>query len=115
MFPNARIERDQSYLNIIRMFGEKKIEEFIEIVEAQKKSAGIARHGGDPDLFVQNSKNPNDRFFVEVKAEDLSAERRYKDKLNKQQCLVFPLIEKYLNCQVRIANVQIISDRTIGG
>lgn len=114
MFPNARQRRDQSYLNIIRIFGEGKIEEFIEIVESKKRAAGIARHGGDPDLFVQNSKNPNDKFFVEVKAEDLTGKRRYKDKLNKQQCLVFPLIEKYLECQVRMANVQIIADRTIG-
>jgi len=110
MFPNARLRRDQSYINILRVFGEKEIEEFIMIAETQKRNEGIARHGGDPDLLVQNIADPADKFFVEVKAEDLSGKRKYKDKLNKQQLLVFPLIEGHLKCQVRIANVQIVAD-----
>jgi hypothetical protein len=110
MFPNARLRRDQSYLNTIWVFSEKEAEEFIRIVEGHKKNEGIARHGGDPDLLVQNIENPADKFFVEVKAEDLTGKSRYKDKLNKQQLLVFPLIEKHLKCQVRIANVQIMAD-----
>lgn len=111
MFPKARLLRDQSYLNTIEIFGETEIKDFIKIVEAQKKKEGIARHGGDPDLLVQNIKNPTDKFFVEAKAEDLTGKRSYKDTLNKQQRLVFPLIEKHLKCQVKIANVQIIADR----
>jgi len=95
---------------MIEVFGTKMIEEFIAIVEARKKKEGLPRHGGDPDLFVQHPENRIDRFFIEVKAEDLSSTRRYQDKLNKQQLLVFPLIEKHLKCQVRLAKVQIVVD-----
>jgi hypothetical protein len=38
---------------------------------------------------------------------------RYQDKLNKQQHLLFPLIEKELRCQVRLAKVQIVTESTI--
>jgi len=110
MFPSARETRDQSYLNMVKVFGEKNLDRFIAIVEQEKKKCGLARHGGDPDLFVQSTQNPSDRFFVEVKAEDLTGRRRYQDKLNKQQHLLFPLIEKELKCQVRVAKVQIVSE-----
>jgi hypothetical protein len=112
-FPSARKERDQSYLKMIEVFGEKKIDKFIFFVEKKKKKYGLRRNGGDPDLFVQNILNPSDRFFVEVKAEDFTGRRRYRDKLTNQQHLVFPLIEKYLKCRVRIAKVQIVPETTI--
>lgn len=112
MFPTARKRRDQSYLIMIEVFGEEKIREFISIVEQEKRKYDISRHGGDPDLFVQNPHNPSDRFFVEVKAKDLTGRRRYQDKLNQQQHLVFPLIEKFLKCQVRLAEVHIVTDLT---
>src|SRR4030042_4549987 len=104
MFPGARQRRDESYLTMIEVFGEEKIDKFIAIAEQEKKRYGLSRHGGDPDLFVQNPKNLDERFFVEVKAEDLTCEHRYKDDLNAQQLLVFPLIEKHLKYQVQIAN-----------
>ena len=107
MFPRARERRDRSYLNIVEAFGEDKVKAFIAIVEGEKQKAGFPRHGGDPDLFVLNLKKPRDRFFVEVKLEDLTGRRRYADKLNDQQRLVFPLIEKHLKCRVRLARVQI--------
>jgi hypothetical protein len=110
MFPGARQRRDQSYLNMVEVFGMKTIEEFIAIVEARKRKEGLPRHGGDPDLFVRHPQNRTDRFFIEVKAEDLTSARRYEDKLNKQQIHVFPLIEKHLKCQVRLAKVQIVTD-----
>ena len=113
MFPGARRKHDQSYLNMVKLFGQEKIDKFISIVEQEKKKYGLPRHGGDPDLFVQNTQNPSDRFFVEVKAEDFTGRRRYQDKLNKQQHLLFPLIEKHLKCQVRLAKVQIVTDLTI--
>jgi hypothetical protein len=113
MFPSARKARDQSYLNMVKVFGEKKLDRFIAIIEQEKEKCGLARHGGDPDLFVQSTQNPSDRFFVEVKAEDFTGRRRYHDKLNKQQHLLFPLIETQLKCQVRLAKVQIITDSTI--
>lgn len=112
MFPTARKRRDQSYLNMIEVFGEEKIREFISIVEQEKKKYNIPRHGGDPDLFVQNTHNPLDRFFVEVKAQDFTGRHRYQDKLNEQQHLVFPLIEKILKCQVRLAEVHVATDLT---
>lgn len=107
MFPGLRQNRDQSYLTMIEVFGEKKIDQFITIAEQEKKRYHLPRHGGDPDLFVLNPAKPNDKFFVEVKAEDFSHMRHYKDDLNDQQRLVFPLIEKLLKCQVRLAKVQI--------
>lgn len=110
MFPTARRERDQSYLNTVHIFGEELTKEFITIVETHKKDAGTPRHGGDPDLLAQDSKDPANRFFVEVKAEDLTGKSKYKDKLNNQQLFVFPLIEKHLGCQVRVATVQIVPE-----
>ena len=110
MFPGARQKRDQSYLNMVEVFGMRMIEEFIAIVEERKKQEGLPRHGGDPDLFVQHPQNRIDKFFVEVKAEDFTGTRRYEDKLNKQQLLVFPLIENHLKCEVRLAKVQIATD-----
>ena len=60
-------------------------------------------------------RSPNDRFFVEVKAEDFTHMHHYKDDLNDQQRLVFPLIEKYLKCQVRLAKVQIVDSMETSG
>lgn len=108
MFPRARRKGDHSYLKMVDVFGEKTVEVFNKIVEKQKKKVNLVSHGGDPDLFVQDPENPNDRFFVEVKAEEFTHVHYYKDNLNDQQCLVFPLIEKYLKCQVRLARVQIV-------
>jgi hypothetical protein len=107
MFPGARNRRDRSYLTMVNAFSEKKIKDFITNVEREKKLKGLRRNGGDPDLFVQNPQNPDDRFFVEVKAED--PKRRYKDKLNEQQLFVFPFIEKELMCEVRLAKVRVLA------
>jgi len=113
MFPGARQKRDQSYLNIVGVFGKETVDKFLAIVEHEKKKYGLPRHGGDPDLFVQNTQEPSDRFFVEVKAEDFTGKRLYRDNLNKQQHLLFTLIEKHLKCQVRLAKVQIVTDSTM--
>lgn len=110
MFPGGRRKRDQSYLNMVKVFGEEEIYRFISIVEQEKKINGLPRHGGDPDLFVQNNNNHKDRFFIEVKAEDDTGKYPYKDRLNEQQHLVFPLIEKHLKCEVCLAKVKIISN-----
>jgi hypothetical protein len=112
-FPSARQKGDQSYLEMIEVFGKKKIDNFISIAEQEKKKYGLRRNGGDPDLFIQNIHNPSDKFFVEVKAQDFTKRRRYQDKLNNQQHLVFPLIEEYLKCQVRLANLQIVTESRI--
>ena len=109
MFPGARKNRDESFLTMVNVFGEETIRDFILDVEQQKKAKGLRRNGGDPDLFVQNPQDPTEKFFVEVKAEESTSKRRYKDKLNRQQLLVFPLIVKHLMCEVRIARVQISS------
>ena len=49
------------------------------------------------------------RFFVEVKLEDLTLRRPYRDRLNNQQLILFPLIERELGCEVRVATVSIVS------
>ena len=115
MFPGARKRRDPSYLIMVDVFGEEIIRNFIATVELKKNAKGLRRNGGDPDLFVQNPQNPNERFFVEVKAEDLTRKRPYRDKLNEQQLLVFPLIENHLQCDVRIAKVQILPESERSG
>lgn len=109
-FPTARQKNDQAYHEMTKIFGVKRVENFICIAEQEKKKYGLRRNGGDPDLFVINKNNPSDKFFVEVKAQDFTKKRRYQDKLNKQQHLVFPLIERYLKCQVRLVIVQIFPD-----
>ena len=110
MFPGARKRRDNSYLAMVKAFGEEALEKFNAIADQEKLKAGRGRHGGDPDLFVQNLKRIMDRFFVEVKLEDFTGRRRYQDTLNENQKIVFPLIEKHLKCQVRLAKVQIVAD-----
>jgi hypothetical protein len=112
MFPGARKRRENSYLTMVRAFGEEALEKFNVIADQEKVKAGRTRHGGDPDLFVQNSKRLTERFFVEVKLEDFTGERKYQDTLNKNQEIVFPLIEKHLKIQVWLAKVQIVADES---
>jgi hypothetical protein len=52
--------------------------------------------GGDPDLFVYKGDGRRVRFFVEVK---------HNDKLNTNQEVVFPLIEKLLGCPVKLVRI----------
>jgi hypothetical protein len=110
MFPAARKRRDGSYLTMVWAFGEELLEKFNAIADQEKLKAGRSRHGGDPDLFVQNPKRITDKFFIEVKLEDFTGRRRYQDALNENQKIVFPLIEEHLKCQVRLARVQIVSN-----
>jgi Holliday junction resolvase-like predicted endonuclease len=55
------------------------------------------RESPRPDLLVFKS-NPKTFFFVEVK--------RDTDKLSSAQTKFFPMIEKHLNCEVRIVNLK---------
>jgi len=82
-------ETDKGYHSLINCFGEDKINKVIE--EAKK----LKLIGGDPDLFIY--KEDNSKFFF--------AEAKDNDKVTKNQCALFPIIEKYL-CPVVVARIE---------
>ena len=47
-------------------------------------------------------------IFAEVKMENFTNPRPYRDTLGDQQLFLFPLIEKLLKCPVRIVRVQVV-------
>jgi hypothetical protein len=75
-------ENNPGYKKLRRIFGREKIN---KVIEESKPSLKI-QPGGDPDLFVYNTKN-REFFFVEVKE---------NDHLTENQKNVLPIIEKYL-------------------
>jgi hypothetical protein len=87
------------------LFGTDRLEEFHRRVANARAEYGVRGAGGDPDLFVQADRDAGDRFFVEVKMEYRSDTKRFRDSLNDQQRIVFPLIEQVLGCRVRVAKV----------
>lgn len=105
--PGKRRLGDQAYLNMTKVFDSERLAKLHVMAAAKRKARGLRSAGGDPDLFVQCRGNPLDRFFVEVKLEDLTGARPYRDKLNQQQLILFPLIEDILACDVRLATVSL--------
>ena len=85
----------EAYKRMFDFFEPERLEEFNRLADKAKSDATGSRGGGDPDLFVFRS--PTERFFVEVKDED---------QLHANQLVTFPLIEKILDCEVRIARLQ---------
>lgn len=90
---------------MIEIFGEQRLRRLHESAHAARRADGLRAAGGDPDLFVQSRLRAADRFFVEVKLEDLTGAHPYRDRLNGQQLCLFPLIERVLRCEVRLASV----------
>ena len=99
-YPRLRREKPPhpAYLRLAGFFGLKRLNEFNGIAEDAKTSGKPShnRGGGDPDLFVYKGDGRRVRFFVEVK---------HNDKLNTNQEVVFPLIEKHLGCQVKLVRI----------
>lgn len=103
--PGKRRQKDPAYLKMVEVFGDELLDEFHQLAAAERLKNAFRAAGGDPDLFVQGRGDPTDRFFVEVKLEDLTGGRPYRDEPNRQQLVLFPLIEKKLQCEVRLARV----------
>lgn len=100
-YAGARNPKHKHHLNYQRManiFGANLLEKLNRKADAQKKRRTGSRAGGDPDLFVfkGDGKRKKDRFFVEVK---------YQDELTRKQKICFPLIERILECEVRIVRI----------
>jgi VRR-NUC domain len=87
-------ETDVGFWIISSFFGEERVRKVIRKAEAALVSQGMGR-GGDPDLFVFR-KDRSQCFFVEAKEPP--------DRLRPNQCILIPLIEKYL-CPVIIARI----------
>lgn len=104
--------KDLAYLTMIDVFGAELLEEFHALAAAERRLHALRTPGGDPDLFVRSRRNKADRFFVEVKLEDMMRRRPYRDTLNHQQVVLFPLIEKQLGCEVRLVTVSVQSGAT---
>jgi len=107
--PGKRRDGDAAYRRIIDAFGADVIRDFDQIAKQKRLDAGFRSAGGDPDLFVRHRTDRDLRFFVEVKREDFTKTPVYRDTFGDQQLLLFPLIEKYLKCSVRVARVQIVT------
>jgi hypothetical protein len=107
--PGKRRQGDEAYKRIIGVFGDDAIRQFDKTVIQKRKEGGFKAAGGDPDLFVFHPKDRTRGFFVEVKLENFTKTPPYRDSLNEQQLLLFPLIEEHLKCPVRIARVQVVA------
>ena len=105
--PGKRRQGDAAFQRMLDVFGSNAIRLLNSAtIEARDRQAHTAA-GGDPDLFVFNRRDPYQWFFVEVKLEDRTKRPAYRDRLGEQQKLLFPLIEQYLKCGVRLAHVQV--------
>jgi hypothetical protein len=104
--PGKRNEGDRGYRRMVQVFGEDLLDAFHSLAAEARHRKKLRSAGGDPDLFVQHRYDPNDRFFVEVKLEDSTGRRPYKDAINEQQEVLFPLIEREL-CDVRLLTVRV--------
>jgi hypothetical protein len=107
--PDKRRQGDAAYTRMVAVFGSETIDALDRAAVAARNGRGITAAGGDPDLFVFNRRDPSMRFFVEAKLEDRTRTPIYRDRLGVQQELLFPLITKYLKCEVRLAHVQVIA------
>jgi hypothetical protein len=99
-YPGLRREEPPhpAYQRMARIFGLERLIEFNKVAERaklQRKHNGN-KGGGDPDLFVYKGDGRRVRFFVEVK---------HNDKMNVNQEVVFPLIEKHLECPVKLVRI----------
>lgn len=106
--PGKRRAMDPAYRKMVDTFGSSVLDDLDRAAREARSRSSHAAAGGDPDLFVFSRRDPSLRFFVEVKLEDHTRTPVYRDKVGRQQELLFPLITKYLKCEVRIAHVQIV-------
>lgn len=106
--PDKRRQGDAAYRRIVDFLGEAAFTRFERVVSEARSRRSHKTVGGDPDLFVFNRRDRSLRFFVEVKLEDQTRKPPYRDTLGDNQELLFPLIARYLKCEVRIARVQIV-------
>ena len=106
--PGIRRKRDRAYLRMVEAFGLQALDRFHAKVAAHRAGLGLKSAGGDPDLFVLRRGNPDERFFIEVKLEDPTGRRPYRDRLGREQHLLFPLIETELRCDVRLITVLVV-------
>ena len=107
--PGKRRGGDAAYRRMVDVFGTGAVIGIDNAACEMRGGRGHSAAGGDPDLFVFNRRDPSLRFFVEVKLEDRTPTPAYHDRLGAQQELLFPLITKYLKCEVRLARVQVVA------
>jgi hypothetical protein len=107
--PGRRRAGDAAFRRIVDVFGSNAIEALNSAAAIERDGSGHTGAGGDPDLFVFNRRDPSRHFFVEVKLENHARLPVYRDKLGRQQELLFPLIARYLKCGVRLARVQLVT------
>lgn len=103
--PGVRRRGDSAYATMIEAFTRDALDEFHRKASVRRRREGLKSAGGDPDLFVVGPRGR--RFFVEVKLEDLSRARPYRDRLGQQQHVLFPLIESELSCDVWLFTVTV--------
>ena len=105
--PRIRHRQDPAYLKTLAMFGRERVQRVHDAAGAARRAHGLRTAGGDPDLLVRRRGHLTERFFVEVKLEDLTGSRPYRDTLNPQQLILFPIIEAELGCKVVLATVSV--------
>ena len=99
-YPGYRKRGAECYQRMVDIFGADVLTELNAEMDIARKKHGRTTHGGDPDLFVYKGDGKRVRFFVEVKD---------KDQLITNQKICFPLIEKYLKCEVRVVRLVEVS------
>lgn len=75
--PGKRSASNPAFKRITAEFGEERVRALNEAAATCRQQLIGKAAGGDPDLFVRSRQEPGDRFFVEVKLEDLSKQRVY--------------------------------------
>jgi hypothetical protein len=92
-YQGKRRENHPAYQRMKFIIGSELVEKFNKKSDEEKVLKTGNAGGGDPGMFVFRE---SECFFVEVK---------HKDELNRNQEIVFPLIEEICGIQVKIARI----------
>lgn len=93
-FSGKRRNQHPAYMRMTTFFDVETLTQLNTAADIEKRLQTGNIAGGDPDLFVFRD---DEHFFVEVK---------WKDQITMKQSVVFPIIEKLCQTEIRIARIQ---------
>lgn len=93
-YPGKRRRGHAAYARMETLFGVAKLRKLNEATDRAKQAKSKGLGGGDPDLFVFRGE---EKFFVEVK---------WNDEITEKQNATFPVIEKMLGVEIKVARIE---------